>query len=207
MVSVNTQFVKGGYGIILEGADEALKAIKNLAPDLDKALKAKFKLVGNQIVAGAKTRVPSESPLSNWERTPVDNAAWFAKTNAAARGLKFRPGGFPAYDAGKIRKGIGSQVGKPKAAKFGALLYITNKDAAGAIFEVAGRKGEGQSGTGGPNFIKVLNRYDSASRVIWDSYDDLGRNRLQQELINAVKDAEAELQRRFGDDGFTEVRR
>lgn len=207
MVKVNTQFVQGGYGITLEGADQVLKALKATAPDLDKALKKKFKDTGNQIIRLAKTKVPDESPLSRWGREPKDPAAWAIKSRAAERGLRVRPGGFPTYDAAKIRRGLVANTGKPRGAKFGALLYLQNKDAAGAIFEVAGRKSSGRARTGGPNFIKVLNDYDSASRVIWDAYDEMGRNKIQQELIDAVNDAEAELNRRFGGDGFTEQRR
>lgn len=207
MTRVDATFVNGGYGMVLEGADATLKAIRELGPDIDKAMKKRLKDVGNRIIASAKTRVPEESPLSRWARIPVDPAGWAATHNAAARGLRVRPGGFPAYNAGTIRSGLKATTAKPKAAKFGAVLYLINKTPEGSIFEVAGRKTSGKVGTGGPNFIKVLNDYDSASRVIWDAYDDEGRNKVQEEIVGIVKDAEDELRRRFGDDGFTETRR
>lgn len=204
MVKVNSNYAQAGYGVVLEGADEALKAIKALAPDLDKDLKEKLGGVGKRIASDAKTRVPSKSPLSGWERTPVDPAGWAAKRNKRpSRGGQ----GWPAYEPGKIRSGIRSGTGKPKGAKFGALVYVTNKDAAGAIFELAGRKSKGAPGTAGANFIKVLEDVDRASRVIWDAYDDMGRNKAQAEVIKAVEDAERELQRRFGDGGYSEVAR
>lgn len=207
MTRVDAKFVNGGYGIVLEGADDALKAIRNLGPDIDKAMKKRLKEVGNRIISSAKTRVPEEAPLSNWGRTPVDPAGWAATHNSTGRGLRVRPGGFPTYNAGLIRSGLKATTAKPKSAKFGAVLYLINKTPEGAILEVAGRKTSGRQGTGGPNFIKVLNDYDSASRVIWDAYDDMGRNKVQEEIIGIVQDAEAELRARFGDDGFTEVTR
>lgn len=200
MVNVNDKFVRGGYGIVLEGVDQTLKALKNLAPDLDKAMKKKFRAVGSEIIADAKTRVPDESPLSNWGTPPKDLEAWHAKYNKNGR-VRHRPGGFPTYNSGNIRAGLKSTIGKPRDAKFGALLYIVNKDAAGAIYEVAGRRSSGKIGTGGPNMIQVLNDEENASRVIWAAYDARGRNRTQQELIAAVEEAEAELRRRFGDEG------
>lgn len=206
MVKVNSNYAQAGYGVVLEGADEALKAIKALAPDLDKDLKEKLGGVGKRIASDAKTRVPSQSPLSGWEYVAKDPAGWAAKRNKRpSRGGK----GWPAYDAGKIRTGIKSSTsaGKPKGAKFGALVYVSNKDAAGAIFELAGRKSKGAPGTAGANFIKVLEDFDRASRVIWDAYDDMGRNKVQAEVIKAVEDAERELERRFGEGGYTEVTR
>lgn len=207
MVTVNTEFVQGGYGIVLENIDQTLKALKNAAPDLDKELKKQLKTIGNEIVTGAKQRVPSESPLSNWAYEPKGTPGWREKWKADERGLRNRDGGFPRFNSGQIQKGIKTQVGKPKGAKFGAIVYVVNKDAAGSIFEVAGRRSEGRPGTGGPNFINVLNDYDKASRVIWDAYDALGRNAVNERIIQAVDDAETELRRRFGDDGFTEQRR
>lgn len=205
-MSDQTMFTVGGYGIVLENSDKVLKAIKNIAPDIDKEMKKRLREVGNRIITTARSNVPADSPLSNWGREPKNVEAWHARNNKNNR-VRYRPGGFPTYDSGKIKKGLRANTGKPKGAKFGAILYLTNRDAAGAIFELAGRKSEGKRGTGGPNFIKVLNDYESASRVIWDAYDSEGRNKIQEEIIDIVNDAQAELNRRFGDDGFTEVRR
>ena len=150
MVNVNKKFVQGGYGIVLDGADEALKAIKALAPDLDKDLKAKFREIGDRIVRDARGNVPSSSPLSRWERIPKDPVGW-----AAARGRRTRAGGggFPTFNSGQIKAGIKAGTGKPKGAKFGALLYVQNKDAAGSIFEVVGRRNRPTSASGA-HFIR-----------------------------------------------------
>lgn len=208
LVTVNTV---GGYGVVLENIEPTLKAIKTLAPDLDKEMKARFKEVGNRIIAEARGNVPNESPLSNWARDPIGDPNWRAKWKADERDLRNRAGGFPRFEPGRVRSGMKASIKKPKAAKFGALLYLVNMDPAGAIYELAGRGKHksgttGRPGTGGPNFIKVLNGEDQASRLIWAAYDDFGRNRVQEELIEAVAYAEEELNRRFGGEGFTETR-
>lgn len=196
----------GGYGIVLENIEPTLKALRAAAPDLDKRMKSRIKEVGKRIVTGAKTRVPPLSPLSNWAREPIGDPNWRTKWQADKRHLRDRPGGFPRYDAGNIKSGIKATMSKPKTAKFGAVLYVVNADAAGAILEKAGRKNDPFNASGA-YFIKVLDKEDSASRVIWDAYDDLGRNAVQQEIRDAVREAEEELRRRFGDGGFNETRR
>lgn len=205
MVQIDDRFEQGGYGIVLEGADKFLKELKHVAPDLSKELKKRLEAIGKRIIEDAKTRVPSESPLSNWEREPANPAAWHAKYNRTGR-VKQRPGGFPAYNAGKIRAGLKASTAKPKAAKFGAVLYLTNRDAAGSIFEVVGRRND-PSNASGRHFIDTLENFEQSSRVIWDAYDDAGRKKIQEEVIAAVRDIEAEYDRRLGGEGFEEVRR
>lgn len=206
MVNVRTNLVQGGFNISVDGADQVMKAIRAVAPDLDKNLKDKLKTIGQEIVVAAKQRVPSESPLSNWEYVPKADPNWATKWNARERGLRVRAGGFPQYAPGKIKSGIRSQIGKPKGARHGGVLYVKNVDPAGSIFEVAGRKNDPFNASG-RNFIRVLNQVDRASRVIWDAFDDLGRTQIQQRVLDAVREAEAELQRRLGGDGFVETSR
>lgn len=204
MTSIDGRFETAGYGVVLEGADAAIKAIRALAPDLAKQMNARLREVGGRIIADARTRVPSESPLSRWERQPQDPAGWAAKRNRRpSRG----GAGWPVYDSGTIKAGLKSTTAKPRSAKHGAVLFLTNQTPAGAILEVAGRKNSGAPGTAGAHFLRVLNDVDAASRVIWDAYDDAGRKKTQQAVIDAVQDAERELQRRLGAEGFTEVRR
>lgn len=208
MVASKVNLVQGGFNISVENVDPILKAIKAVAPDLDKGLKKKLREIGSEIVRGAKTRVPDESPMSNWSREPTGtDPNWRVKWHADERGLRQRDGGFPRYNAGQIRAGIKTGTGKPKGAKYGGLLYVQNSDAAGSIFEVSGRKGVGRDRTGGQHFIDTLNDIDSASRVIWDTFDDLGRTKIQERVLEAVNEAEEELQRRLGGEGFVETRR
>lgn len=205
MTRIDDRFEQGGFGIVLEGADKFVRELKAIAPDLSKELKKRLETIGNRIIADAKTRVPSESPLSHWGRPVIDPAAWHAKFNRSGR-VRQRDGGFPTYDSGKIKAGLKASTAKPKGAKFGAVLYLTNRDAAGSIFEVTGRR-RNPTNKSGAHFIDTLNNIDSASRVIWDAYDDAGRNKIKQEVIDTVRDIEAEFERRLGDEGFGEMRR
>lgn len=196
--------VKGGFGVRLEGLDETLRTLRAAAPDLRKQLAKEIKGVGDEIVRDARALVPGKPPLSGWGYVPKDPTGW-----AQARGRTPSRGGagFPTFVPSQVSAGIVAKTTRPKGAQFGALLYLLNKDAAGAILEVAGRKSDGTPGTAGPVFIDKLNDIDRASRVIWQAYDEKGRNKVQGALIRAVERAEDELQRRFGDEGFTETRR
>lgn len=191
--------VKGGFGVAIEGYEQTQKLMRAVAPDLRKQLAEELKAIGNDIVRDAKSRVPDQPPLSNWGREPKDPVGW-----AQRRGRTPSRGGagWPAFKPDQVRRGITAQTTRPKGAKFGALLYLLNKDAAGAIFEVAGRKSTGNPGTAGPKFIEKLNDIDSASRVIWSAYDEAGRNKTMGAVIRAVEKVEQELQRRFGEEGF-----
>lgn len=204
-MALNVRETQGGSGIIIEGADQFLRGLQNIAPDLSKELKDRLLTIGDRIIDNARGKVPSKSPLSRWERVPIDPAAWHAKFNKNGR-VKQRAGGFPAYDAGKIRAGLKASTSKPKGAKGGAILYLTNKDAAGSIFEVVGRR-RNPSNASGAHFIKTLQDFEPASRVIWAAYDESGRKRVQQEILDTCIDIEEEFNRRFGDEGFSEGQR
>lgn len=193
------EVVKTGFGVALVGVDATLKALRTVAPDLNKELRAELKRIGNELVADAKRFVPATPPMSRMARTPKDPVGW-----AKARGRTPSRGGagWPAWDSGKIAAGITSSTSKPRGVKTGALLYILNKDPMGAIYEVAGRRSSGAPGTAGPKFIRRLNADDTASRIIWRAYDEGGANDVKGAVIRAVESAEKALAERYGDGGY-----
>jgi hypothetical protein len=105
----------------LSGVDELRKALKQYAPDLDKQLKKDLTLATQNMVNAARGFVPAVPPLSNWGR---------------------EGGNFPTYDAETIRNGIRLSTTRSKINKngFASSVRIVNANAAGAIYETAGRK-------------------------------------------------------------------
>jgi hypothetical protein len=110
--------------IELSGVDELRKALKQYAPDLDKQLKKDLTLATQSVVNAARGFVPATPPLSNWGRDG---------------------GNFPIYNAATIRNGIRLSTARSKINKngFASSVRIVNANAAGAIYETAGRKNPG----------------------------------------------------------------
>jgi hypothetical protein len=105
----------------LSGVDELRKALKQYAPDLDKQLKIDLTLATQSVVNVARGYVPATPPLRNWGRDG---------------------GNFPIYNAATIRNGIRLSTARSKINKngFASSVRIVNANAAGAIYETAGRK-------------------------------------------------------------------
>jgi hypothetical protein len=104
----------------LSGVDELRKALKQYAPDLDKQLKQDLTVATQSVVNAARGFVPATPPLSNWGR---------------------EGGNFPIYNAATIRNGIRLSTARSKINKngFASSVRIVNANAAGAIYETAGR--------------------------------------------------------------------
>jgi len=111
--------------IELRGNIDLRKALRSFAPDLEKQLRKELASAMKPVVAKARGFVPAEAPMSGWA------------------GRSFSEGKFPTYNASTIKSGIGFRAtpGKVNPYGFSAMATISNKSAAGAIYETAGRNG------------------------------------------------------------------
>jgi hypothetical protein len=107
----------------ITGNADLRKALRNFAPDLEKALRNEIKRALAPIARQARGFVPNDSPLSGW----ADRS--------------FNEGSFPTYSASTIKSKIGytTSVGKKNAQGFSSMASIYNNSRAGAIYEGAGR--------------------------------------------------------------------
>jgi hypothetical protein len=132
----------------LSGVDELRKALKQYAPDLDKQLKNDLTLATQNVVNAARGFVPATPPLSNWGR---------------------EGGNFPIYNAATIRNGIRLSTARSKINKngFASSVRIVNANAAGAIYETAGRVPPGNGRPQGKTREVVIpfNRLDTGPGV------------------------------------------
>jgi hypothetical protein len=175
--------------IVLTGVKETLASLK----EFDKSAVSRFNKVINTELAGAerdaRNIITDQPPMSGWRKADA--------TKGRTRGGQ----GWPGWNAGEIRSKITKtkvqgKVRKDYTTSAGALL---NKSAAGAIFEIAGRRASGtkkmfeQSSSG--QFLRTIeNRFKKASRVVWRVVDS-DRARIEQNVKRALDDAKAELQR------------
>jgi hypothetical protein len=111
--------------IEIRGNVDLRKALRAFAPDLEKQLKKDLAVAMRPVVAKARGFVPAQAPMSGW----------------ASR--SFSEGKFPFYNASTIKSGIVYSTSPSKINRYGfsSMATITNKSAAGAIYETAGRNG------------------------------------------------------------------
>lgn len=120
----------------VKGLVEFRKQLRQLAPDLAKAMDKDIKHVLQPIVKDARAYLPQEiAGLSNW--TTGAKSAKLAKAELQRRKSKF-----PLYNASRARAGVvaSAKVSKPNRNGFAGVYMIENKSAVGAMYETAGRK-------------------------------------------------------------------
>jgi hypothetical protein len=93
-----------------------------------------------------------------------------------------------------IKPKIGGRP-RQKGSVWSDAYSIIQNSAAGSIYELAGRRSNG-NGTG-VQFINNLNKISHASRALWKALDERGERETQVAILDALKKAEAELEARL----------
>jgi hypothetical protein len=112
--------------IEIRGNVDLRKALRAFAPDLEKQLKKDLAAAMKPVVAKARGFAPANSEIMS---------GWQPRSFSEAR--------FPFYNASTIKSGIVYSTSPSKINPYGfsSMATITNKSAAGAIYETAGRNG------------------------------------------------------------------
>jgi len=180
--------------VVLTGIKETLDALKQF----DKSAVRNFNKVINTELANAERDAhgivrgigngKTDTPMSGWRTYDAANPQRSSRGGA----------GWPAWNTGTVIAGIRKTKAQGKVRRdyttsAGALV---NKSAAGAIFEIAGRKSGGSSGRSqGAQFMRTLSaRFKPASRLIWRVVDK-DRAKIEANVKKALDEAKAELQR------------
>lgn len=160
-----------GFAVQLEGVADLRAQLRTFAPDLNKELQKTLGAQARQVAAAARQLIPADRPMSGWGRWKGDRLAW---------------------DSKRVRQGIKPSTARGRRTRDGvySVVVVTQKDPAGAIFEVAGRTG--QAG----RFVVNLNRYGHASRAVWVAAET-NRPQVEAAVRTAVDHAAAELGRRI----------
>lgn len=180
--------------IVLTGIKETVDALK----EFDKAAVRKFNKVINTELAGAErdahgivrgiSNSQTDTPMSGWRTYNAANPRRSSRGGA----------GWPGWNSGEVIAGIRKSKAQGKVRRdyttsAGALI---NKSAAGAIFEIAGRKSGGTiARSSGGQFMRTLSaRFKPASRLIWRVVDK-DRAKIEANVKKALDEAKAELQK------------
>lgn len=180
--------------VVLTGIKETVDALK----EFDKSAVRKFNKVINTELANAERDAhgiargigngQTDTPMSGWRTYDAANPRRSSRGGA----------GWPAWNTGTVVAGIRKTKaqGKVRADYTTSAGALINKSAAGAIFEVAGRKSGGSSARSqGAQFMRTLSaRFKPASRLIWRVVDK-DRAKIESNVNKALEEAKAELQK------------
>ena len=176
--------------VVISGIKETIESLKKFDKDAARRLN---KVINDELAlaeGAARAKIKDKPPMSGWRTVP------------AAKGRVRGGQGWPAWEPTAIRQGIKKTrvEGKVRSDYTTSAGALVQKTAAGAIWEVAGRR-SGGSGTG-RNMIGVLNdRFKGASRGIWAVVDkdaDKIRNNVRKAIEDAQKLLKANLNKEKG---------
>lgn len=179
-----TEIESGGLEttVVLNGYNEFKKNLKNADAELRKEMDKEIRSFINPVSSLAKTYVPP-SAMRNWKSGGKgewsDRLGW--DQAAVVKGIVVRQGG---------KRSRGSATS--------AAWRIQNKSAAGAVYELAGKKSSGK-GIAGMTFINAITLSGGQpSRLIWRAWDAKGgEHAITRAVVETIQKFENELQRRL----------
>jgi hypothetical protein len=160
----------------VRGLGEALATLKQMAPELEKEARAELRRIVKPMMQTARDMVPTEPPLSRWNTGSAEGAV---HRSGASR--------MPAW-TGAAKRRVGFRIRKQKPKTGGGriiLLRMIQTDAAGAVFDVAGRRNDNQ-------FSRNITSkgYGEASRHMWPAAEKhLG------DVQDAIREAQQEMEK------------
>ena len=190
----------------IKGALALRKALREFAPDLSKELTKEITTSLKVIQKSARGFVPSKAPggLYNWdfnaERRLTARNSMFRTFSGEGERVRF----FPLYNATDIKRGIVYRTGygKPNSKGFRSLFRIRNLNAAGAIYETAGRKNPSGTTASGSRFVEQgaiygskKNGQDMRGRLLFRAWEkDEGKQTVA--IFKAIDTARDKLNKR-----------
>ncbi len=171
----------GDFTVRIDGADQALKALRTMEPTVAKEVGREISSVGRMVASHINANAPTASPMSGWRTTPTTNP-------------QAKPG------RGRGGKGWDSDVTwspiRASSSRRGMSVIIKtlSSNAAAIIYESAGVKGgrtfRGVGGSGdGAQFIANLERHSPL--VQSGKYQGrLGRAAIKANYRDALKQIE-----------------
>jgi hypothetical protein len=178
---------------------QSIRQTMNILREIDPVLyRNNLKLVrgaGQIIATDAKRRIPD-----------VPTGVRRGKPNWGKWGGSGTSGHDRSWSAGRARKGIRVRARvKKKGPQERPLLDVIQTDAAGAIFDMAGKSGAYTRGPRGVAFNRALTRHGRASRSMWPAAE-ANQGAVLVAMDQARRLMEAEINARLGARGATLAR-
>lgn len=178
--------------IVLTGIKETLDALKEFDKD---AVKRFNKVINTELGLAETSARTMVSRINNSHGTGTPMSGW--RQNNATKPTSTRGGaGWPGFNSGEVAAGItkSKAQGRVRGDYTTSAGALRNNSAAGAIFEVAGRKTKGDSArTSSSQFLRTLSaRFGRASRLIWTVVDK-DKARIEKNVSDALEEAKRTL--------------
>lgn len=164
------------------GMRDTLALLRQMDPKTKWAAINKIKSSGGELVAAAREHFPAAAPLEGW--------------GSGARGGRF------GWQTAKVQSGVQIQVGgrTPRYANAYPMVTLIQKNAAGALFDIAGLRGNSQSqatNEGQRRFTAVLTSvHGRAWRGMWRNIrkiNEIG----SASVLKAVEEVAADMNRKL----------
>ena len=126
------------FSVRVEGADQAVRALRTMEPEVAKQVGREISSVGKDLAGYIRSNAPSDPPMSGWREVP------------ALRGRTRGGAGWPAW----------APINATSARR-GTSVRVTMTGAVAAIYESAGKVNPGGVSThpDGAQFIRNLSRH------------------------------------------------
>jgi hypothetical protein len=147
-----------GVSVAVYGYKDTMKALRSISPDVAKEFTAEIKAAILPVQTLARAKVPAR-PMRNWD----DQGPGVWSTRLGYNATKIRRG-ITTRQGGRGRRGTGTSVA----------WRVVNKDAAGAVFEIAGRRTSGSTRSAVAFRSNLTLTGGRPSRLIWQAWDELG---------------------------------
>lgn len=164
----------------LHGVHEVLAALKALDKNAARRINAAINKAAGEVATTAKGLVDPQG-LSGWQRQLPGGTAG-----------KRRKG----YSPAEVAAGIKVKRKRPKknGPLFSSAIVISNTSAAGAIWEVAGRKSDGKTPAGMAMVKAIRQRGGAASRTVWAAADQTDMGHVQDVIVEQINIARKQVQ-------------
>jgi hypothetical protein len=205
--------ISPNYRVSISGVNQSIRALESFAPDLKKSLDREIRGVLSEIVSEARGHIPGSIHPSGWARQNKNAGLIGPLQQNQSRGM------FVRFDAAKAKSGIKATTpsSKPTSSGFRNSYGVIQRDAAGAIFETAGRGSKASRArtrasrstnpTASQDFIGVIEQNygvlptakglgQDKGRALIRATDDNKKN-AQRAIFEAIKVAESKAQQRM----------
>ena len=180
--------VEGARTSRMVGLEQTIRDLREFNPDALKIMNKEIYQVMKKIQTDARALMPAATPLSNWGKPAKEGTEW-------AR-LQFQPR--PA------RMGVKTKIERQrrKGDVTSRAYLIINSDAAGAVYETAGRKNPQGNSPQGAAFIRGIQGDSNITvrgkqgRVVYKAVEDR-KSYTMNELRDAVNKGVAAVNRKL----------
>lgn len=168
------------------GLKEALRELNQLNPSLRRFITKDYRQIVSPVIRAAKAKVPQDPPISGWGRN------WKTKT-----GFQMTP-----WIGSRGDDFIKAKVSGKKPREYAgrttnlAVFSIAWTGAVNTLYDLAGRRSNGDTERGAQMIRAIEARYGKASRVLWPAYE-MNRDQVERGTADIVARVLREVNRKL----------